>query len=162
MRKGARIVTPLGLITTPSKVSFSFPLANDPAGLLLGMATSPNASRFLFPAGTSSLVSLAVDALALEAAVARVTPPIREVAVVGTRGLVRLEIREGRAVVFSFSLTEVDLVVLVTRRVWYKGSGPSIYQAKQATYRNVGGHLSEYVLSGKSNYEHHVYSTNRI
>ena len=57
-----------------------------------------------------------VDALALEAAVARVTPPI-PVAVVGTRGLVRVEIREGRALAFSFSFTEVVLVVLVTRRV---------------------------------------------
>lgn len=61
------------------------------------------------------------EALALEAAVARVTPPIPEVAVIGTRGLVRVEIREGRALAFSFSFIEaVVLLVLITRRV-YRG-----------------------------------------
>ena len=58
------------------------------------------------------------EALALEAAVARVTPPIPEVAVFGKSGLVRVEIREGRALRFSFSFTEAAvLVVLITRRV---------------------------------------------
>ena len=58
------------------------------------------------------------ETLALEATVARVTPPIPEVAVIGTRGLVRVEIREGRALAFSFSFTEAAvLVVLITRRV---------------------------------------------
>ena len=85
--------------------------------LLFGIVTSPNASRFLFPAGISFLVSPAADALALEAAVARVTPLVPEVAVVVAGGLVRVEIREGRALAFSFSFTEAILVVLVTRRV---------------------------------------------
>jgi hypothetical protein len=64
----------------------------------------------------SFLASLA-EALALEAAVARVTPPVPEVVVVGTRGLVRVEFREGRVLAISFSFTEAVLVVLVTRRV---------------------------------------------
>lgn len=58
------------------------------------------------------------EALALEATVARVTPLTPEVAVIGTRGLVRVEILEGRALAFSFSFTEAAvLVVLITRRV---------------------------------------------
>ena len=57
------------------------------------------------------------EALALEAAVARVTPPVPEVAVIVTRGLVRVEIREGRALAFSFSFAEAAVLVLITRRV---------------------------------------------
>lgn len=64
-----------------------------------------------------SFLLSAAEALALEATVARVTPPVPELAVIGARGLVRVEIREGRALAFSFSFTDAAVLVLITRRV---------------------------------------------
>ena len=62
-----------------------------------------------------------VAALALEAAVARVIPPVAParpgIPDASEAGLVRVEILEGRAMAFSFSFTEVPLDVRVTRRV---------------------------------------------
>jgi hypothetical protein len=71
----------------------------------------------------SVLVSaVAADILARDAAVARVTPPVGTPATpvvvdASARGLVRVKIREGRALAFSFSFTAVARVVRVARRV---------------------------------------------
>jgi hypothetical protein len=131
---------------TPSKTSFSLPLRVAAAGLLLGAITSPRASRFLLPAGISAFESATVVALALEAAVARVTPPVApakaDVPVAEERGLVRVEIREGRALVFSFSFTAVARVVRVTRRVWhtYEDGQRRTPGIRWEAYGDVGRH----------------------
>ena len=113
----AVVAVDLGLSTIPSKVSFPFPLAASVEGLL-GATTSPRASRFRFP-GRSALESVTPDAFALEAAVARVTPlvaPVRPLVPDAPAGLVRVTMREGRALAFSFSFTAVALVVRSGRR----------------------------------------------
>lgn len=105
------------------------------------------------------MVSPVADALALEAAVARVTPPTPEAVVVG--GLLRMEIREGRALTFSFSLIEAVLVVLVTRRV-YTGRLSPLFQKLDKTLtgmlEDIFPRLDVYSREREPRlYQHHVW-----
>jgi hypothetical protein len=128
-------VVVLGLSAMSSVVSLitslSFPLsvlaaAAGPLVLLLVTrpVTSPNASRFRFPAAGSILRS-AVLALALEAAVAAVarvrplaTPEFVAVRTAAeARGFPRVAMREGRALAFSLSLAAVVRIARVVRLV---------------------------------------------
>jgi len=103
--------------------------------LVTNDVTSPNASRFRLPAARSALASLA---LAFDAAVAAVAPPLVGAMLVDDKGfaVVRVVILDGRALAFSLSFW-VTRVVRVVRRVYPRRQLAIINSETTFPYRNI-------------------------
>jgi hypothetical protein len=102
--------------------------------LVTNDVTSPNASRFRLPAARSALASLA---LAFDAAVAAVAPPLVGAMLVDKGfAVVRVVILDGRALAFSLSFW-VTRVVRVVRRVYPRRQLAIINSETTFPYRNI-------------------------